>query len=51
MFPVVQPYVKLSLLSHTLKAHAVELLSSFLEGGKNKSMQLILGKGKGSKSM
>jgi len=42
MFAAVQPPVKLSLLSLTPKAHAAELLSSLCEGGKNKSMQLIL---------
>jgi hypothetical protein len=29
------------------EAHAAELLSSLWERGKNKSMQLILGRGKG----
>jgi len=31
-------------------AHAAELLSSLWEGGKNKSMQLILGRGKGTRA-
>jgi hypothetical protein len=47
MFAAVQPPIKLSLLSLMLEAHASELLSSLWEGGKSKSMQLVLGRGKG----
>ena len=47
MFAAVQPPFKLSILSLTFKAHVAELLSSLWEGEKNKSMQLILGRGKG----
>jgi len=50
MSAAVQPLVKLSLLSLTPEAHVVELLSSLWEGGKNKSMQLILGRGKGARA-
>jgi outer membrane PBP1 activator LpoA protein len=46
MFAVVQTPVKLSLLSLKPEAHATELLSSLWERGKNKSMQLILGRAK-----
>jgi hypothetical protein len=50
MFAVVQVPVKLSLLSLMPEAHAAELLSSLWERGKNKSMQLILGRGKGARA-
>jgi hypothetical protein len=46
MFAAVQPLVQLSLLSLMPKAYAIELLSYLWEGGKNKSMRLILGRGK-----
>jgi outer membrane PBP1 activator LpoA protein len=50
MFAVVQTPVKLSLLSLKPEAHATELLSSLWERGKNKSMQLILGRAKGART-
>jgi hypothetical protein len=50
MFAAIQPPVKLSLLSLMPEAHAVELLSSLWEGGKNKSMHLILGRWKGARA-
>ena len=51
MFAAIQPPLKLSPLSLTLEAHAAELLSSLWEREKNKSMHLILGRGKGGKRM
>jgi len=47
MFAVVQPLIKFFFLSLTPEAYAAVLLNSLWEGGKNKNMQLILGKGKG----
>jgi hypothetical protein len=44
MFAPIQPHLKLTLLSLTLEAYAAELLSSLWEGGKNKIMQLVLGR-------